>query len=221
MNDPPVVELSGVGVQYRGRTALAPLDLVAGPGELVTLTGRAGSGRTTLLRVLGLLARPTSGSYQLNGIDTATLNDRKAAVLRGSLIGSVFQQPCLIRARSALDNVMLPLLYAGSARVVRLSLALAMLDRVGLAHRAQVPAGQLPAGERQLVAMARALAGGPDLLLCDDPTAGLDVIAAAMITGLLVSLAADGRTVLVATTDQLAAAYSSRCIPVKPAQWPP
>jgi putative ABC transport system ATP-binding protein len=212
--DPPVVELRGVGVRYRGRTGLEPLDLLAGPGELVTVTGRAGSGRTTLLRVVGLLTRPTMGRYLLNGTDTARLGDKGTAALRGRVIGSIFDQPCLLGARSAVDNVQLPLLYAAPPRRIRESLALAALDRVGLAHRASVPAGQLAAGERRLVVIARALAAGPDLLLCDDPTAGLDPPVGAMVTTLLAGLAAEGRTVLVATSDQLAAAYSSRCVRV-------
>jgi putative ABC transport system ATP-binding protein len=212
----PLIELRGVGVRYPGCTALEAVDLIIGHGELVTLAGPAGSGKSTLLGVIGLLLRPTAGSYLLNGLDTARFSDRDRTSLRGRQIGYVFQRPHLLASRSALDNVMLPMTYTGLRRQQRRNAALDALERVGLAGLAQAAAGDLAAGEQQRVAIARAIVTEPSLLLCDDPTASLDDAAAAQIVGLLVSLRRDGRTVLVATGNQLAAAYSSRNLSVGP-----
>jgi putative ABC transport system ATP-binding protein len=212
----PLVDLRGIGVRYPGAAAAALADvyLTVGHGELVTFAGPAGSGKSTLLGVIGLLLRPTSGSYLLSGLDTATLGDRDRAALRCRQIGCVLQRPHLLPARSALENVMLPVLYSGLARQRRRNAALEALDRVGLAGAAHVAAGRLAAGEQQRTAIARAIVTGPSLLLCDDPTASLDNAAAAQVIGLLVGLRRDGRTVLVATGDQLAEAHSSRTIAV-------
>jgi putative ABC transport system ATP-binding protein len=208
----PLIDLRQAGVTYPGQRspALRPIDLAVRHGELVTLTGPAGSGKSTLLSVVGLLLRPTTGSYLLNGSDTAKLADRERTALRGRLIGFVFQRPHLLPARSALDNVMLPVLYAGLTRQQRVTAATGALERVGLGERPHATVSELPAGERQRVAIARAIVTDPSLLLCDDPTASMDQAAAAQIIGLLVSLHKDGRTVVVATRDQLAAAHSSR-----------
>ncbi len=208
----PLIELRSAGVSYPGQRspALRPMDLAVGHGELVTLTGPAGAGKSTLLNVVGLLLRPTTGSYLLNGSDTAKLADSERTALRGRLIGFVFQRPQLLPTRSALDNVMLPLLYAGLTRQERITAATGALHRVGLGERPHATVSELPASERQRVAIARAIVTDPSLLLCDDPTASLDQAASAQIIGLLVSLHKDGRTVLVATRDQLAAAHSSR-----------
>jgi putative ABC transport system ATP-binding protein len=182
----------------------------------VTLTGPAGSGKSTLLSVVGLLLRPTTGSYLLNGLDVTSLGDKDRTALRGRMIGHLFQRPQLLASRTVLDNVMLPVLYAGLRRQQRANVAAAALERVGLAHRIHALARELPAGEQQRVAVARAIAGNPSLLLCDDPTASLDQAAAAQVIGLLVGLHKEGRTVLVATRDQLAAAHSSRSLAVGP-----
>jgi putative ABC transport system ATP-binding protein len=208
----PLIDLRRAGVSYPGQRspALRPMDLAVGHGELVTLTGPAGSGKSTLLNLVGLLLRPTTGSYLLNGSDTATLADSERTALRGRLIGFVFQRPQLLPTRSALDNVMLPMLYGGLTRQERITAATGALDRAGLGERPHASVSELPASERQRVAIARAIVTDPSLLLCDDPTASLDETAAAQIIGLLVSLHKDGRTVVVATRDQLAAAYSSR-----------
>ncbi len=212
----PLIELRDVGVRYRGAglPALSGIGLTVGHGELVTLAGPARSGKSTLLSVVGLLLRPTTGSYLLNGFDTCSLRDRERTALRGRQIGCVFQQPRLLPSRSALDNVMLAVLYGGLPRPRQHSAAADALDRVGLAARRNVLAGQLSAAEQQRVAIARAVAGDPSLLLCDDPTASLDEALAAQIISLLVSLHREGRTVLIVTRDQLAAAYSSRTLTV-------
>ena len=208
----PLIDLREAGVSYPGPqgTALRPMDLAVRHGELVTLTGPAGSGKSTLLSVVGLLQRPTTGTYLLNGSDTAKLGDRERTALRGRLMGFVFQRPPLLPARSALDNVMLPVLYAGLTKQQRISAATEALERVGLRQRLRVIVGELPASERQRVAIARAIVTDPSLLLCDDPTASLDQAAAEQIVGLLVSLHKDGRTLLVATREQLTAAHRSR-----------
>jgi len=188
------------------------VDLVVRSGEFVTLTGPARSGKSTLLSVVGLLLRPAAGTYLLRGLDTAKLGDRDRSALRGRELGLVFQPPHLLPARSALDNVAMPLLYAGRPASVRRSEALDSLEQVGLSAQAHRPAGELSAGERQRVAIARALVTSPAVLICDDPTAGLDAEQAVQVVGLLTALQAAGRTVLVASRDQLAAAYSSRCV---------
>jgi len=210
----PLIEMRGAGVQYPGRgyPALSAVDLSVRHGELVTLTGPAGSGKSALLSVVGLLLRPTMGRYLLNGLDTARLSDRERTALRCRMIGRVFQRPQLLASRSVLDNVMLPVLYAGLNRRQRAGAATAALERVGLATRADATAGGLSAGEQQRVALARAITNEPSLLLCDDPTAGLDQVSAAEIIGLLVGLHKEGTTVLIATGDQLAAAHSSHSI---------
>jgi len=212
----PLIELRGIGVRYPGpgRAALDGIDLTVGHGEFVTLAGPAGSGKSTLLGVVGLLLRPTAGSYLLNGLDTASLGDRERAAFRGRQIGCVFQRSQLLPARSALENVMLPVLYAGLPRQRRISAARAALDRVGLTAAGHVAACELSAGEQQRVAIARAIVTEPSLLLCDDPTASLDEAVAAQVIGLLIDLRREGRTVLIATRDQLAAAHSSRNVAV-------
>jgi putative ABC transport system ATP-binding protein len=225
---PFVIELQGAAVgprepgsrrraQHRRGAqpaALDPVDLSVRAGELVMLTGQARSGRSTLLSVIGLLLRPTAGRYLLNGLDTARLRDRDRTSLRGREIGFVFQPTHLLPARSALENVMLPLLYSGLPGQARRSIALDSLELVGLAAQGRVLAAELSAGERQRVAIARALVTSPSLLLCDDPTSGLDPGQAARVIGLLTGLHSAGRTVLIATADQLAAAYSSRCVTI-------
>jgi putative ABC transport system ATP-binding protein len=181
-------------------------------GELIALRGPAGSGKSALLHVIGLVDRPATGSYMLNGRDTARLGDRDRAMLRGRQIGLAFQRPHLLPVRTTLENVALPLRYAGWTRKLQIDVALAALDRVGLTDRAQVITAELSATERKLVAIARALATSPDLVLFDDPTTGLDEAAATRIVRLLISLHREGRTVFIATDDQFAISYSSQRI---------
>jgi putative ABC transport system ATP-binding protein len=188
------------------------LNLSVRHGELVTVTGPAGSGKSALLHVIGLVDRPATGSYLLNGRNTAKLGDRERAALRGYQIGLQFQRPHLLPVRSTLENVALPLCYAGLPPRERAEAALAAIDRVGLMDRAHVLTAELSASERKLVSIARALATGPKMVLFDDPTAGLDEPTAARIISLVISLHRDGRTVFIATDDQLAAAYSSQRI---------
>jgi putative ABC transport system ATP-binding protein len=230
---PPVIELRGLTLRgpgehrpgahraargRRGRRGELPapwaaqLDLTVWPGELVMLTGRPRSGRSALLNVIGLLDRPATGSYLLHGIDTAKLRDRDRSALRGRQIGFVFQRKMLLPSRSVIDNVMLPLRYTGVRGRDRVTAAIDSLDRVGLGSRAALMTWQLSAGELALCAIARALVTQPSLLLCDEPTAGVDEATAARVTGLLANVHRQGTTVMVATADQLAAAYSSRLV---------
>lgn len=207
---PPLIELSGL--RLRGPRHDQPLDLIVPRGEMVMLTGQPRSGRSALLHVLGLLDRPVAGSYLMNGIDTGKLRDRDRAALRGREIGFVFQRKLVLPTRSVLDNVMLPLRYAGLPRRRRLGAAIDSLDRVGLAAAAGLMAWQLSADELALCAVARALVTRPRLVLCDEPTAGLEQSAATRVIGVLASLHREGGTVLVASADQLAAAYSGRSV---------
>jgi putative ABC transport system ATP-binding protein len=215
--EPPLIELSGL----RLPSGPAPLlDLIVPRGEMIMLTGQPRSGRSALLNVLGLLDRPAAGSYRLNGIDTGKLRDRDRSALRGREIGFVFQRKMVLPTRSVLDNVMLPLRYAGMSRRRRLGAAIESLDRVGLGDAARLMAWQLSADELALCAVARALVARPSLVLCDEPTAGLDQSTATQVIGVLASLHREGGTVLVATADQLAAAYSSRSVRLDPVAGP-
>jgi putative ABC transport system ATP-binding protein len=210
----PVIELRGV--RLRGVDLATDLDLTVRPAELVTLTGQSKASRSALLNVLGLIDRPAAGSYLLNGTDTTRLRESDRAALRSRQIGMVFAHKNLLPDRSVLDNVTLPLVYTGTPRRQRLASGIDVLGRVGLTALSRIPVGQLSGLQRALCAIGRALITQPGLLLCDDPTAGLDQAEAEHVIGLLAGLHREGRSVLIATGDQLAAAYSSKSVRLGP-----
>ncbi|MFJ5552633.1 ABC transporter ATP-binding protein [Streptomyces sp. NPDC093225] len=214
----PVIEFRGVGLTYPGPPpveALADCDLAVRRGEFVAVVGPSGSGKSTFLNVAGLLDSPTRGRYLLDGIDTGALGDAARTALRGRRIGFVFQAFHLLPHLTALENVALARLYTGLPRAERLVRARDTLDRVGLGHRTDAPPGRLSGGEQQRVAVARALAGRPSLLLCDEPTGNLDSANAASVLGLLDGLHAAGMTVVVITHDPAVAARAGRTLTIR------
>jgi putative ABC transport system ATP-binding protein len=199
----PVVEASGLGKRYRAGDrfidAVQDVSLAIEAGEFVAIRGRSGSGKSTLLSLLGLLERPDAGQYQLNGRDILALSEDQRASIRGRDIGFVFQLPALLPRVGALDNVALPLAYAGIGRAQRLRRAEAALDRVGLGHRCDHAAHQLSGGEQQRVAIARAIVAAPSLILADEPTGALDSRTGEEILGLFEELNRNGATLVVVT----------------------
>jgi putative ABC transport system ATP-binding protein len=194
--------------------ALRRIDLVVDRGEYVAIVGPSGSGKSTLLNVIGLLDRPTDGSYVLDGIDTASLSDAERAAVRSERIGFVFQSFHLLSHRSALENVMLGGLYQGVRRTERRRMALDALQRVGLGERTGFLPTRLSGGERQRVAVARALAGRPSLMLCDEPTGNLDSVNTGAVLDLLDELRANGLTILVITHDSEVATRAQRRVSI-------
>ena len=202
--DPAVIALRGVGRTFPGPPpvdAFKPSDLTIGRGEYVSIIGPSGSGKSTLLHLLGLLDRPTTGTYFLDGIDTGVLGDNARAGLRGSRIGFVFQSFHLLHHRSVLENVELAQIYNRMPRKERRQRAVDALERVGLAHRLSFTPRTLSGGERQRVAVARALVTEPSLLLADEPTGNLDTEMSDDIMTVLDDLHADGLTLAVITHD--------------------
>jgi macrolide transport system ATP-binding/permease protein len=213
--DPPnlVIELSKISRQYGTEPAvhaLVDVFLSLDRGDWLAITGPSGAGKSTLLNILGCLDRPTSGSYLLDGIETTRLTDKQRAGLRSQRIGFVFQSFHLLPYRTVLENVMLAEVYRKRSHRGRRDRALAAIERVGLAHRADFLPTKLSGGERQRVAIARALLGSPSLLLCDEPTGNLDSKTAAAILDFLAELNRDGLTLIVVTHDETVAARASR-----------
>jgi putative ABC transport system ATP-binding protein len=199
----PLVQIVGISKCYpSGATmvrAVSNVSLSIDRGEFVAICGRSGSGKSTLMNLLGLLERPDSGRYALKGRDVAKLSEETRATTRNKDIGFIFQLPALLPRASALENVELPLVYAGIPRAVRRRRAKQALDRVGLAERGHHWPNQLSGGEQQRVVIARAMANDPALILADEPTGSLDSNTSNEILSLFDGLHRDGHTIIVVT----------------------
>jgi putative ABC transport system ATP-binding protein len=210
---PPVVEMTGVGRVYPGPPrveAVRDVDLSVGQGEYLSIIGPSGSGKSTLLHLLGLLDRPSHGTYRLDGVDVGTLSERRRTRVRGERIGFVFQAFHLLPHRTVLENVELAMIYLRVPRKERTARATATLERVGLGHRLDFDPITLSGGERQRVAIARALVAQPSLLLADEPTGNLDSGNAASVLDLFDELHAEGLTLAVITHDDGVSARAQR-----------
>ncbi len=193
--------------------ALDGVSLKISKGEMVAIMGPSGSGKSTLMAILGCLDVPTSGSYRLDDVNVENLNDNQLADIRSHKIGFVFQQFNLLARTSALDNVMLPLTYAGVRGRDRRQRAEDALEKVGLSDRMKHRPNELSGGQQQRVAIARALANTPAILLADEPTGALDSKTGAEIIGLFQKLHRDlGQTVIYVTHDPFIARHTERVI---------
>ncbi len=190
--------------------ALDHVDLDIQPGEYLSIMGPSGSGKSTLLNILGLLDRPSSGSYELDGTDVATLDDNALAALRQARIGFVFQSFHLVSRMTGIENVELPLVLAGASLRERRERALTALESVGLGQRVDHRPDQMSGGERQRVAIARAIVTRPAVLLADEPTGNLDSRSGAEITAIIEGLNDSGIALLVVTHDPALGQRASR-----------
>lgn len=181
-------------------------------GEYVALMGPSGSGKSTLMNILGCLDTPTSGHYTLNGKDVSKMDEKSLAEVRNKEIGFVFQTFNLIPRTTALDNVALPMIYAGKSKSERNKRAAEVLEQVGLADRMDHHPNQLSGGQRQRVAVARALVNHPSIILADEPTGNLDSKTSIEIMALFNEIHAKGNTVILVTHEEDIAAYAHRII---------
>ena len=192
--------------------ALDGLDCTIDKGEYVALMGPSGSGKSTLMNVIGCLDSPSSGTYLLNGTNVSTMTDDDLATVRNVEIGFVFQSFNLLPRTSALENVALPLVYAGVAKKERLERAQVVLEKVGLGDRGDHKPNELSGGQRQRVAIARALINNPSIVLADEPTGNLDSKSSLEIMALFEEIHAEGNTVVMVTHEEDIAKYAKRTI---------
>ncbi|GIZ10073.1 ABC transporter ATP-binding protein [Flavobacterium sp. UMI-01] len=191
---------------------LKGIDLEINKGEYVALMGPSGSGKSTLMNLLGCLDTPTSGTYILNGKDVSQMKDNELAAIRNKEIGFVFQTFNLLPRMNALDNVALPMIYAGYRKPERTARAQEVLTQVGLADRMDHQPNQLSGGQRQRVAVARALVNNPSIILADEPTGNLDSKTSVEIMMLFNEIHSKGNTVILVTHEEDIAAYAHRVI---------
>lgn len=191
---------------------LKGIDLTINKGEYVALMGPSGSGKSTLMNILGCLDTPTAGSYFLNGKDVSRLSDNELAEIRNKEIGFVFQTFNLMPRTTALDNVALPMVYAGYSKAAREERATEVLNEVGLGDRMDHEPNQLSGGQRQRVAVGRALVNKPSIILADEPTGNLDSKTSVEIMGLFDAIHAKGNTVILVTHEEDIAEHAHRVI---------
>ena len=212
----PLIRLEGITKHYQmgGETiaALAGIDLQVARNDYVAFIGSSGSGKSTMMNILGCLDTPTSGRYFLNGRDVAGMSDAELARTRNEEIGFIFQSFNLLTRATAVQNVMQPLIYRGVRPADRLRRATEAMARVGLEHRLDHLPNQLSGGQRQRVAIARALCSEPSILLADEPTGNLDSSTAADIMSLFDTLHAEGQTVIIVTHEPDIAAHCGRTV---------
>jgi putative ABC transport system ATP-binding protein len=216
MTSPNVIELKGITRHFKiGDTdvfALRGVDLTITRGEYVAFMGPSGSGKSTLMNILGCLDTPTGGRYVLNGHNVSNLSDNELAEIRNKEIGFVFQTFNLLARNTSLDNVALPLVYAGFSKKERTERAIRSLSSVGLADRMHHRPNELSGGQRQRVAIARALVNDPSIILADEPTGNLDTKTSYEIMELIEEIHRQGNTVIVVTHEEDIARRAKRII---------
>lgn len=202
----PVIKLTDIYKVYKsGDTEVIGLDhinLTIEQGELTAIMGQSGSGKSTMLNIVGLLDRATSGSYKLSGVESKDLSDDERSTIRNRKIGFVFQSFFLLPKLNALQNVILPLHYRGEHGSAAKEKGMALLEKVGIGHLHHHRPSQMSGGQQQRVALARALVGEPDVLLADEPTGALDSATSKEVMKLLIDLnEKDGKTIVIVTHD--------------------
>ena len=206
-----VYKIYGEGLESEVR-ALDGVSLDIEKGEFVAVVGQSGSGKSTMMNVLGCLDIPTRGTYRLDGVDVRELSDKELSRIRNKQIGFMFQQYNLIQNLTVLENVELPLIYQGIDPIDRRELAIQALDRVGLADRAQHKPTQMSGGQQQRVAIARAISTHPPIIMADEPTGALDSRTGHEVLGFLQQLNKEGSTVILITHDNGIAATARRIV---------
>ena len=195
--------------------ALRGVDLTIAAGSSIAIMGTSGSGKSTMMNIMGCLDQPTRGSYLLNGKDVARLSRTQLADVRGRMIGFVFQSFNLLSRTSALENVEMPLMYQGIPGRERHKRALHALEQVGLADRADHHSSQLSGGQQQRVAIARALVGDAEIIMADEPTGNLDTRTSYEVMAILQGLVTQGKTIILVTHESDIAAYASRVVTLR------
>ena len=211
-----IIETNNISKEYRMGNevirALVSVSIKVKKGEYVAFMGPSGSGKSTLMNIVGALDTPSGGTYILNGKDVSKMNDNELAEVRNKEIGFVFQTFNLLPRASALENVELPLIYAGYSRKERKLKAMKTLTDVGLDNRASHKPNELSGGQRQRVAIARALVNDPSIILADEPTGNLDTITSYDIMALFKELHIKGNTIIMVTHEEDIASYAHRII---------
>jgi len=202
-----VYQMGGIEVH-----ALRGITLEVEKGDFVAIMGPSGSGKSSLMDILGCLSRPTSGSYKLDGEEVAKLSENRLAAIRNQKIGFIFQAYNLLPRTSALHNVELPMIYAKVPRRERRRRAIEALEAVGLADRIHHKPNEMSGGQQQRVAIARALVNNPSIIFADEPTGNLDTKSSGEIMGVFRQLNENGNTILMVTHENDIAAYSKRII---------
>ena len=209
-----VYKIYGEGLESEVR-ALDGVSLTIDRGEFVAIVGQSGSGKSTMMNVLGCLDVPTRGDYLLDGTDVRELTDKELSHIRNKQIGFIFQQYNLIQDLTVLENVELPLIYRGIGRQERRYMAMESLRQVGLEERMDHRPAQMSGGQQQRTAIARAIAAHPPLILADEPTGNLDTRAGEEVLGILKALNAQGHTVILITHDPGIAASAGRMVRIQ------